>query len=475
MSDAVSRRAFVGAVAAAPLASLASMRSMKYADHVVVVGAGAFGGWSALALLRAGMRVTLIDAWGPGNSRASSGGETRVIRAVYNGVQVYSEMAARALVLWREAEPLWRQQVLFRTGALWMCEADDSYVRKSLPVVRSAGLSVEEISPADASRRWPQVSFRGVRTVFFEPDAGFLTARAACELVKETFVREGGTYRQVGVRMPVTGQRSLSGVVLSDGTAVQADRFVFACGPWMPQLFPDVIGRRIVATRQEVFFFALPPGDNRFDVGSLPAWVHIGARLVYGIPNHDRRGLKVADDTAGEEVDPTIMERVPGAAGIERARTIVRERFPDLANAPLAEARVCQYEASSDGHFLIDKHPQMDNVWLVGGGSGHGFKMGPALGEHVAALMQEKNERASDFFLRATARTSALKTTRDVIAIESSFGVVLRTPHAVCCQKFRHCVRRPADHRCSHRGPGPFHRRKPASRRRRHLPRLCRG
>ena len=140
MSDAVSRRAFVGAVAAAPLASLISARGMQSTDHVVVVGAGAFGGWSALALRRAGLRVTLIDAWGPGHSRASSGGETRVIRAVYNGVQVYSEMAARALVLWREAEASWRQQVLFRTGALWMCEADDSYVRKSIPVVRSAGL-----------------------------------------------------------------------------------------------------------------------------------------------------------------------------------------------------------------------------------------------------------------------------------------------------------------------------------------------
>ena len=269
MSDAVSRRAFVGAVTAAPLASVFRVPGVQSANHVVVVGAGAFGGWSALALLRAGMRVTLVDAWGAGNSRASSGGETRVIRAVYGGVALYSEMAARALVLWKEAEQGWSRQVLFRTGALWMCEAGDAYVRNSNEPVRAAGLTIEELTPAEAARRYPQANFSDVRTVFVEPEAGFLTARAACELVKDTFVREGGTYRQAGVRLPVTGPSRLTRVPLSDGTSLEADRFVFACGPWMPQLFPDVIGRRIVATRQEVFFFGVPPGVTRFDVGLL--------------------------------------------------------------------------------------------------------------------------------------------------------------------------------------------------------------
>jgi len=180
----------------------------------------------------------------------------------------------------------------------------------------------------------------------------------------------------------------LRSVALPDGGTLDADRFVFACGPWMARVFPEVIGRRIVATRQEVFFFGTPAGDRRYDAGALPAWVHMGERTVYGVPAHERRGLKVADDTAGEEVDPTAMERVPSAAGLAGARAIVRERFPALANARLVEARVCQYEASTDGHFLVDRHPQLENVWLVGGGSGHGFKMGPALGEHVAALVR---------------------------------------------------------------------------------------
>jgi glycine/D-amino acid oxidase-like deaminating enzyme len=411
MTAMISRRSFVASLAAAPIASTLAARAIvgRREDHVVVVGAGAFGGWTALHLRRAGMRVTLVDAWGAGNSRASSGGETRVIRAVYNGVPVYSQMAARALTLWREAEHQWNRPVLVRTGSLWMCEADDSYVRRSLEPMKAVGLAVEEMSPAEAAKRYPQMSFRDVRTVFLEPEAGFLTARAACELVRETFVREGGTYKQASVRPATTSGARLARVGLSDGSTIDADRFVFACGPWMGQLFPDVIGRRIVATRQEVFFFGTPAADTRYDAGTLPVWVHIADRLSYGVPSHERRGLKVADDTAGAEVDPTTMERTPSAAGLAGARAILRARFPSLSDAPLIEARVCQYEASSDGNFLVDRHPQLENVLLVGGGSGHGFKMGPALGEHVAAVVQG---RAAVHPLFAYARLTARPASR---------------------------------------------------------------
>jgi glycine/D-amino acid oxidase-like deaminating enzyme len=364
--------------------------SLRAPEHVAVIGAGAFGGWTALTLLRAGLRVTLIDAWGAGNSRASSGGETRVIRAVYNGVAAYSEMAAHAMKLWREAEQQWKRQVFHKTGSVWMCATDDSYVRKSVAPMKSVGLGLEQMSPGEAQRAFPQMGFRNVGTVFFEPESGFLTARVACELVRETFAREGGTYKQARVQLGAASGGRLTGIRLADGGTVGADRFVFACGPWMGQVFPDVVGRRIVATRQEVFFFGPPAGDTRYDAGTQPVWVHIGERLVYGIPNFERRGLKIADDTAGPEVDPTTLDRVPSADGLARAKATLAERFPGMANAPLTEARVCQYEASTDGNFLVDRHPQLENVWLVGGGSGHGFKMGPAMGAYVSALVQGK-------------------------------------------------------------------------------------
>ncbi|MGH7638877.1 MAG: FAD-dependent oxidoreductase [Gemmatimonadaceae bacterium] len=380
------RREFLTSMVAMPLLPRLVAPGRKRKEHVVVVGAGAFGGWTALSLLRSGYRVTLVDAWGAGNARASSGGETRVIRAVYGGDPVYIRMAQRALELWRDAERGWGRKVFHEVGALWMFAGDDAFARRSAEPMRAVGLPLEEWTRAEAARRYPQMSFADVRSVFFEPRAGYLLARQACELVRETIVAEKGEYRVAQARPADTQGRRLAAISLAGNAPVRGDQFVFACGPWMHDMFPDVIGRRIVATRQEVFFFGTPAGSTRYD--ALPAWVHMGDRVVYGVPGNERRGLKIADDTAGAEVDPTTQARVPSVEGLTRARAILAERFPDLAGAPLLEARVCQYEASSDGNFLVDRHPRFDNVWLAGGGSGHGFKMGPALGEHVAALVQ---------------------------------------------------------------------------------------
>ena len=385
------RRAFLTSLLATPvLARLGTppARTARRADHVVVVGAGAFGGWTALWLLRAGFRVTLVAAWGAGHSRASSGGETRVIRAVYGGEPVYIRMASRALDLWREAEQRWGRRIFHEVGALWMFAGDDAFARRSAAPMRAVGLSLEELTVAEAARRWHQMRFSDVRSAFFEPRAGYLLARQACELVRETFIAEGGAYRIADVRADTATGVRLPAVSLANGERLEGERFVFACGPWMGRLFPDVVGRRIVATRQEVFFFGTPAGSAQYDDAALPAWVHMGDRVVYGVPGNERRGLKIADDSAGPEVDPTTQDRVPSRDGIARARVVLRERFPAIADAPLIEARVCQYEASSDGNFLVDRHPGYENVWLVGGGSGHGFKMGPALGEHVAALVR---------------------------------------------------------------------------------------
>jgi glycine/D-amino acid oxidase-like deaminating enzyme len=394
----ITRRAFVGTVAAAPLAATLLTTSARVVrEHVVVIGAGAFGGWTALALRRAGLRVTLVDAWGAGNSRASSGGETRVIRGVYNGKAVYTQMAARALHLWRAAERELGQSLLHKTGALWMCADDDAYVRRSIEPMRALGLPLEALTLDEARRRHPHMGFDDVRIAYFEPEAGYLSARFACEVVRARAVAEGVTYHAAWVRPGDVRSGQLVDIQSADGTRISADHFVFACGPWMGTVFPDVVGRRVVATRQEVFFFGTPAGDTRYDPGVTPVWMHIGQRLVYGVPNHERRGLKVADDTAGAEVDPSRLERVPSAEGLARAREILGARFPALKDAPLLESRVCQYEASTDGDYLIDRHPGLSNAWLVGGGSGHGFKMGPAIGEHVAGLVMGTEQPHREF------------------------------------------------------------------------------
>jgi glycine/D-amino acid oxidase-like deaminating enzyme len=344
-----------------------------------VIGAGAFGGWTALELRRRGARVTLIDAWGPGNARASSGGETRVIRATYGSRAIYTAMAMRALDLWRAHDAAWHRGFYRQTGALWMFGADDAFGRASVATLRALKIPIEELTPAAASRRFPQIAFDDtITSVLWEPVAGYLFARRACEHVAERFAAEGGEYRQAAVRVPILADASLRRIELDSGGTVEADAFVFACGPWLGRLFPDVIGPRVTATRQEVYYFGTPAGDARFHDPAMPVWVDYRERFMYGIPGNAHRGFKV---------DPTSAARDATPSGVAAARAFLRRRFPALGDAPLLGSEVCQYEASPDAHFIIDRHPAAPNVWIAGGGSGHAFKMGPIVGEMLAACV----------------------------------------------------------------------------------------
>ncbi|HEX7192785.1 MAG TPA: FAD-dependent oxidoreductase [Thermoanaerobaculia bacterium] len=348
--------------------------------RVVVVGAGAFGGWTALQLQKLGARVTLVDAFGAGNTRSSSGGETRVIRAIYGPDRIYVEMVKRAYELW-ETLP---ESVYVETGALWMMHGDDGYVRSSAPILRDLGFAVDQLPVEQAATRWPQINFRGVKSVWFEPRAGALSARRACGVVRDLFVKNGGTFRVEAVKPEELIQSG------------EADAYVFACGPWLGKLFPDV---PVNPTRQEVYYFGTPRGSDRFSAGHFPIWIDFGERIVYGIPDVHARGFKVADDTRGEAIDPTSANRTPSAEGIARARDLLAQRFPEMKDAPLIASEVCQYENSPDGNLIIDRHPHAKNVWIAGGGSGHGFKLSPAVGELVAQAIVSGREIPSIFRL----------------------------------------------------------------------------
>ena len=358
--------------------------------RVVVIGAGAFGGWTALHLLRGGARVTLLDAWGPGNTRASSGGETRVIRAIYGPDRIYVEMVKRSYELWEALDP----SLYVETGALWLHRGDDAYVRSSAPIMSELGFPLENVGLEEAARRYPQISLKGLKSVWLERRAGALYARQACSVVRDAFVSEGGTYRV---------ER------FSDRSRIEADAYVYACGPWLGQMFPDVIGERVLPTRQEVFYFGAPAGDDRFSVPRHPIWIDFGPRIFYGIPDINGAGFKIADDTRGEPFDPTTGDRTVSKEGAARARSLLAERFPDMANAPLVKSEVCQYENSPDGNLIIDRHPDAKNVWIIGGGSGHGFKLSPAAGEMTAQAILSGKAIPEKFHL---ARLRDLKKTK---------------------------------------------------------------
>jgi sarcosine oxidase len=361
--------------------------------HVAVIGAGAFGGWTALYLLRGGARVTLVDTWGPGNSRSSSGGETRVMRGTYGPDQPYTALAARALRLWTSNERKWKRRFLHRIGVLWMAAGhDDAWEAASLAMLKKSDIPCQRFTRTQLTKRWPQINFADIDWAMFEPESGYLLARSACQGVVDGFVAEGGAYRQAAVAEADLDSESLKALPLSDGSQLNADRFVFACGPWMGTLFPRTIGEKIRSTKQDVFFFGPPPGDQRFDESRLPVWADHRQPFMYGIPGNQGRGFKMADDTRGPAFDPTTGERRISDECLQRTREYLAFRFPAMKNAPLIESRVCQYEQTPDDNFIVDRHPAGENVRLVGGGSGHGFKHGPALGELVAKLVLKDGE-----------------------------------------------------------------------------------
>jgi sarcosine oxidase len=284
-----SRRSFLKGSAVAGTAYIvgspafaASVRS-----SVIVVGAGAFGGWSALQFAQRGAKVTLIDAWGPGNSRASSGGETRTIRATYGPAHLlYTKMVVRALQLWQEYEQRWNVRLFFRSGALRMAGADDSYERAALPKLQEAGVRFEKLSVGDCAKRWPQVNFDGVSWSVYEPDSGFLAARRGCEAVLNAFLKQGGKYRQAQASPGSIAANRMEGISLSQDEILKADAYVFAPGPWLGKVFP-FLAPTIIPTRQEVFFFGTPADNLRFTEEQLPTWIDGGKYPFFGVPgNH---------------------------------------------------------------------------------------------------------------------------------------------------------------------------------------------
>ena len=353
---------------------------------VAVVGAGVFGAWSAYQLRLAGASVLLLDAYGPGNSRASSGGESRIIRLGYGPDEIYSRSSQRSFTAWQQLFEETRQPLFQKTGVLWLAREHDAYCEATLTTLQRLNATFERLDEDELARRFPQLEPGPTKWGILEPDSGVLLARRAVQAVAAQAQVDGVQYVEEAIVPPQTTQKKLDSVQTVSGKTITAGQFVFACGPWLPKLFPELLGELIHVTRQEVIFFGVPPGDDSFNHGVMPAWIDFND-LVYALPNLDGRGLKIAIDAHGDEFDPDTGERVVTVAGLQAVREYIARRVPRLAGAPVTETRVCQYENTSNGDFLIDKHPLFENVWIAGGGSGHGFKHGPVVGEYVAKMI----------------------------------------------------------------------------------------
>ncbi len=376
----------LGAAALAPRALQGPSRTSSQWD-VAVVGAGVFGAWTAHWLRQAGLRVLLLDAYGPANSRASSGGESRIIRAAYGGDDFYSAWVKRSLPQWHDLSERAGHSLFQETGVLTFTDDSTPLVGQSAAVLERLHMPYERLDSEELARRFPQIGVHAGDRAILEPSSGALMARRAVQALVEELVSQGVEYRSASVIGPA-GRGRISSVKTTFGEVISADTFVFACGPWLPKVFPRLLRDILRPERGEVYFLGVPPGDLSFAPPRMPTWIHKSRRWdAYGMPNLEGRGFKVAVDVISRPADPDAMDRRPSPEYLQKVREFVAERFPALKDAPVVETRVCQYENSTSGNYIVDRHPEMDNVWIVGGGSGHGFKNGPAVGEYVANLI----------------------------------------------------------------------------------------
>lgn len=371
------------------------------AYDAIVIGAGVFGAWTAEHLRRARKRVLLVDKMGPANALASSGGESRMTRSDYGPDAIYTRMAVDSLEQWKQLSDRSAVPLLHAHGVIFFFDSMVEYASASIRVHDDLSLPIEVLDNAALAARWPQIDFTGVDVGLYEAEFGALMARRAVQELVRGFVESGGNYIMAHAEPGADGHE-----VLLDGAPHRADAVIYACGPWLGKVFPDLLGARIFVTRQEIAFIAPPDGDERFEPQFLPNWGdYNGGDFHYGFPNLEGRGFKVARDKHGATFDPDTSDRRMSEEGMGVLRAFVARRFPALATRPFTEFRVCQYENSSSGDFLIDRHPEREGTFLVGGGSGHGFKHGPEVGRIAADLALGRIEAADPRFSLATKAT----------------------------------------------------------------------
>jgi len=338
--------------------------------RVVIVGAGTFGASLAWHLAGRGDDVVLVDQFEPGDTRATSGGETRLIRCSHGADADFTAMARRARTLWRELEAESGADLMKECGVSWFAHSEDGWELESERVLTDLGIPTQRLSLDEAAELFPSLGVDDLAWVLHEPEAGVVRAQRAVQTLAAQAAARGARV----IRSRATPDAGT--VRLDDGTVLEADRIVWSCGGWLAHLFADHVELRV--TRQELIFF-----DGGPAWADAPGWVDYD-RAAYGTGDVDALGVKVATDAEGPPLDPDAELPPASDEGERSARRYAADRFPALAQAPLKESKTCRYELSADSRFIAAPHPEHPSVWIVGGGSGHGFKHGPAMAERIA-------------------------------------------------------------------------------------------
>jgi sarcosine oxidase len=351
--------------------------------RVGVVGAGIFGLSSALALQRRGHRVTVFDRALPPAEDAASTDRTKALRFEYGSAcPLYVPLVEEARTLWRALEIGAGGSLYIETGVLALAKTWDEsrHEWQSHNYLVEHGWPVELLEPPAAAVRFPQFAWDGIAAATFNPQGGYLRAAAAVRATLAAF-REAGGVVVAPARVEGLDESAQAAYLVVDGGRFEFDAVLVCAGAWFRALVP-VRGDFVRPTRQAVTYYR-PPGS----LPGMPVWMHdLAESGWYGMPLEDGV-LKVARHRPGEPADPDAPRLVPVAEG-EASREFVARFLPAIDPAWYAEDRGCLYALTDDGNFVIDRVPQRERTFVAGGGSGHGFKLGPAVGRLAADLVE---------------------------------------------------------------------------------------
>jgi monomeric sarcosine oxidase len=356
---------------------------------IAIVGAGIMGAITACELARDGARVALIDQSLLPNPSGASFDHSKVFRFAYPD-PLYAGLAVDALNLWRQLERETDSSILTPTGVLMIGRDESSSEKETYSALRSLDLEAELLDSAEVARRFPQFNPATFEFAVYDPNGAMLNAeqavRAALELARSRGVAIIEAQRVVAVEQ--LNRASLK-IVTESGDEYRCERAAIASGPWTRKLVP-FLNSRLTTTRQETVYFepvrASTPG---FEQQQFPIFIELDSGF-YGFPVHHRGWMKIANHHKGAPADPYQLQEPVRDDFIESCRVFFRRFIPALANAHARETRICLYNNTPDDDFIIDWHPEIENVLLVTGFSGHGFKFGSVVGRIAADLLRSR-------------------------------------------------------------------------------------
>lgn len=361
-------------------------RTPRY--DAIVIGLGAMGSATLDQLARRGLRVLGLEQFGIPHDQGSSGGDTRLIRKAYFEHPDYVPLLERAYANWVDLESRRSEQVLFRTGAVYIGRPDSELIAGSIASAKQHGLAYRELSADDVSTRWPLRVPDGYRTVH-EADGGFVLAARSIRLFCESALRCGADVR--GGEAVREWRETADGIeVVTAAATYRGARLIITVGSWASRLLPR-LPTPLSVTRQALFW-VWPQHPEQFELDTFSCWAaqldgYEG--LFYGFPMLPARlggqlGLKMSHHAPGQLIEPGKMQSID-AAEFETVRAALAAIFAtDLG--PVVATKACMYTSTTDQHFIVDRYGDSERVTFACGFSGHGFKFASVIGEALADL-----------------------------------------------------------------------------------------